>query len=187
MFALYVCVSISALQVGSSVPFSRIHIYTCTYDICSLSDLLHSVWHGFSNDFLWWQSKTSGARDVPYTFNKSFFSQRHLGFSADMNLCRLPSLEHPLFPPLKSQHILTAPAWVGSEQGLGGRRCVSGSHCPCLSSLERLCLWACVLLERPLHPSVRPCPSLRAVPDRGSLCLIHLCVSSGNYNALLLG
>ena len=43
-FVLYICVSISALQTGSSVPFSRFHIYVLKYDICfSLSDLLHSV------------------------------------------------------------------------------------------------------------------------------------------------
>ena len=41
---LYVCVSIPALQIGSSVPFSRFHIYVLIYDICfSLSDLLHSI------------------------------------------------------------------------------------------------------------------------------------------------
>ena len=45
MFFLYFCVSISALQTGSSVSFSRFHIYALIYDICfSLSDLLHSVW-----------------------------------------------------------------------------------------------------------------------------------------------
>ena len=44
-FVLYICVSISVLQTGSSVPFSRFHIYAIIYDICfSLSDLLHSVW-----------------------------------------------------------------------------------------------------------------------------------------------
>ena len=44
-FALYICVSISALQTSSSIPFSRFHIYALIYDICfSLSDLLHSVW-----------------------------------------------------------------------------------------------------------------------------------------------
>ena len=43
-FVLYICVSISALQTGSSVPFSRFHIYALIYAICfSLSDLLHSV------------------------------------------------------------------------------------------------------------------------------------------------
>ena len=43
-FVLYICVSISALQTSSSVPFSRFHIYALIYDICfSLSDLLHSV------------------------------------------------------------------------------------------------------------------------------------------------
>ena len=43
-FFLYFCVSISALQTGSSVPFSRFHIYVLIYNICfSLSDLLHSV------------------------------------------------------------------------------------------------------------------------------------------------
>ena len=45
IFVLYICVSISALQTSSSVPFSRFHIYALIYDICfSLSDLLHSVW-----------------------------------------------------------------------------------------------------------------------------------------------
>ena len=43
-FVLYICVSIPALQTGSSVPF--FHIYVLIYDVCfSLSDLLHSVWH----------------------------------------------------------------------------------------------------------------------------------------------
>ena len=43
-FVLYICVSISALQTGSSVPFSRFHIYALIYDTCfSLPDLLHSV------------------------------------------------------------------------------------------------------------------------------------------------
>ena len=43
-FVLYICVSISSLQTGSSVPFFRFHIYALIYDICfSLSDLLHSV------------------------------------------------------------------------------------------------------------------------------------------------
>ena len=43
-FVLHICVSISALQTGSSVHFSRFHIYVLIYDICfSLSDLLHSV------------------------------------------------------------------------------------------------------------------------------------------------
>ena len=41
---LYFCVSISALETSSSVPFSRFHIYALIYDICfSLSDLLHSL------------------------------------------------------------------------------------------------------------------------------------------------
>ena len=42
---LCICVSIAALQMGSSVPFlSRSHIYVLIYDTCvSLSDLLHSV------------------------------------------------------------------------------------------------------------------------------------------------
>ena len=42
---LYVCISIPALQRGSSVPFSRFHIYTWICDICfCLCDLLPSVW-----------------------------------------------------------------------------------------------------------------------------------------------
>ena len=41
---LFVCVSISALRIGSSVPFSRFRTYALIYDICfSLSDLLHSI------------------------------------------------------------------------------------------------------------------------------------------------
>ena len=41
---LYVCVSVYALQIGSSVPFSRFYIYVLIYEIYfSLSDLLHSV------------------------------------------------------------------------------------------------------------------------------------------------
>ena len=43
-FFLYFCVSVSALQTGSSVPFSRFHIYALIYSISfSLSDLLHCV------------------------------------------------------------------------------------------------------------------------------------------------
>ena len=44
-FVLYICVSTSALQPSSSVPFFlRFHIYVLAYCICfSLSDLLHSV------------------------------------------------------------------------------------------------------------------------------------------------
>ena len=49
-FGLYICVSISALQTGSSVPYSRFHIYALIYDICfSLSDLLHSVWQSLGS------------------------------------------------------------------------------------------------------------------------------------------
>ena len=41
---LYVCVSIPALQIGSSVPSFSFHKYAFIYDICfSLSDLLHPV------------------------------------------------------------------------------------------------------------------------------------------------
>ena len=41
---LFVCVFISALQISSSVPFSRFRIYVLIYNICfSFSDLLHSV------------------------------------------------------------------------------------------------------------------------------------------------
>ena len=36
--------SIAALQINSSIPFSRFRIYVLVYDIyLSLSDLLHSV------------------------------------------------------------------------------------------------------------------------------------------------
>ena len=43
-FVLYVCVSISALHIGSSVPFFRFHIHELIYDICFfLSDLLQLV------------------------------------------------------------------------------------------------------------------------------------------------
>ena len=42
---LYIWVSISALQIGLSVPFSRFHICTLIYNICfSLSDVLHYAW-----------------------------------------------------------------------------------------------------------------------------------------------
>ena len=42
-FVLYICVSISALQISSSVPFSEFHMYELIYDTWfSLSDLLHS-------------------------------------------------------------------------------------------------------------------------------------------------
>ena len=41
---LYVCFSIAALKINSSVPSLRVHIYVSVYDICiSLSNLLHSV------------------------------------------------------------------------------------------------------------------------------------------------
>ena len=44
LFVLYVWLSISALQTGSSVPFSRFHICALIYDIfLPLSDLFHSV------------------------------------------------------------------------------------------------------------------------------------------------
>ena len=44
-FVLYICVSVSALQTSSSVPFFfRFHIYALIYNIYfSLSDLHHSV------------------------------------------------------------------------------------------------------------------------------------------------
>ena len=71
-----------------------------------------------------------------------------------MSLCHSPSSEHCLFPPFKSQHILMAPVMAGSEQCLGVRWCVSGSHWPL--PFKGLCLWGYVLLERPLHPSVHP-------------------------------
>ena len=42
---LYVCASLSAFQIDSSVPFSRVYIHALMYDICfSPSDSLHSVW-----------------------------------------------------------------------------------------------------------------------------------------------
>ena len=42
-FVLYIYVSISALQISSSVPFSRFHMYVLIYNIWfSLSDFLHS-------------------------------------------------------------------------------------------------------------------------------------------------
>ena len=45
MSLLYACISIPALQIGSSVPFSRFRICALIYFICfSLFDLLHSVW-----------------------------------------------------------------------------------------------------------------------------------------------
>ena len=48
-FVLYVCVSVSALQIWSSIPFSRFHMYGLIYDICfSLSDWLHSIWQSRS-------------------------------------------------------------------------------------------------------------------------------------------
>ena len=41
---LCVCISIPALQIGSSVPFPRFHTYVLIYNICfPPSDLLHSV------------------------------------------------------------------------------------------------------------------------------------------------
>ena len=36
MSVLYLCVSILALEIGSSVHFSRVHIYALIYDICFL-------------------------------------------------------------------------------------------------------------------------------------------------------
>ena len=45
MSDLYVFTFISALQVRSSIPFSRFHIYALICNICFfLSDLLHSEW-----------------------------------------------------------------------------------------------------------------------------------------------
>ena len=45
IFVLYECVCISAMQITSSVPFSRF-MYVSIYNIhFSLFDLLHSVWH----------------------------------------------------------------------------------------------------------------------------------------------
>ena len=44
-FVLYICVSISALQTGSSVPFFYIpHICVNIWYLFCTSDLLHSVW-----------------------------------------------------------------------------------------------------------------------------------------------
>ena len=44
LFSVYICVYTPALRIGSSVPFSRFHIYAFRYHICfSLSDLLHSL------------------------------------------------------------------------------------------------------------------------------------------------
>ena len=44
MSVLYVCVSIPALKIGSSVPFFRFLIYVLIYDLCfSVSYLLQSV------------------------------------------------------------------------------------------------------------------------------------------------
>ena len=41
---LYICISVPARQIGSSVPFfPRFYIHVLIYDICSLSDLVHSV------------------------------------------------------------------------------------------------------------------------------------------------
>ena len=42
MFVLYDCVSVSSLQIDSSEPLSRFHMYTLIYNIC-FSDLPHSV------------------------------------------------------------------------------------------------------------------------------------------------
>ena len=48
-FVLYICVSISALQTGSSIPFFEI-AHVLIYDICfSLSDLIHSVWQSLDS------------------------------------------------------------------------------------------------------------------------------------------
>ena len=49
----YARVSIAALQIGSSVFLSRLHIYVLMYDICfSLSDLLHFVKQALYNRFI---------------------------------------------------------------------------------------------------------------------------------------
>ena len=41
---LYIGISMPALEIGSSIPFSRSHMYALIYDMClSLSDFLHSV------------------------------------------------------------------------------------------------------------------------------------------------
>ena len=44
LLVLYIWLSISALQTGSSVPFSRFHRHALIYIFLPLSDLLHSVW-----------------------------------------------------------------------------------------------------------------------------------------------
>ena len=50
---LYVCVSIAALQIGSSIPYI-FYIYKLIYDIClSLSDLLYSLELTQMHSFLW--------------------------------------------------------------------------------------------------------------------------------------
>ena len=41
---LYICISIPSRPIDSSIPFSRFHIYSLIFNICSsLSDLFHSV------------------------------------------------------------------------------------------------------------------------------------------------
>ena len=39
----YICKSVSALQISSSLPFCRFHMYALIYNVC-FSDLVHSVW-----------------------------------------------------------------------------------------------------------------------------------------------
>ena len=54
IFVLYACVSISALQVSSSLPFfSRFQICTVMDDISlSVSDLFHSVWESSGSIYI---------------------------------------------------------------------------------------------------------------------------------------
>ena len=94
-FFLYFCVSISALQAGSSVPLSRFHIYALIYNICfSLSDLLHSVWQSLDastslqmtqfRSFLW-LSKSHKA--IVYMYHNFFIHSSvdgHLGCFHDL-------------------------------------------------------------------------------------------------------
>ena len=63
-FVLYVCVSVSALQISSSLPFCRFHMYALIYNVC-FSDLLHPVWQLLGPStfiqmaqfcFFWWLS-----------------------------------------------------------------------------------------------------------------------------------
>ena len=82
-FVLYICISISALQTSSSLPFSRFHIYVLIYGISfSLSELLHSVWQSLDASTslqMTWLRSFLGQSNIPlYIYTTSSSSIRLL-------------------------------------------------------------------------------------------------------------